>query len=808
MTAGEPSPATGQLDFVGALLVADTRAFAEECLSLLSATGLSSDQLPELRERSKTLQLRARAAGIGGLAHHLGLGEECLQNPPPERLEECLRNIQELAWQLEQEIELQRASRARPSKAPPSSPAAVKPELRSTLAPALPPIPAWPGWKRRGAADEVASKKQINGAAAAESLGRPARSSPASARIASFDEAPPPAEGWLSATEPAQPAAPVESTPAWPAVAAASPVADELPSARAPLPESSQGSALAVGSEPVAGPEVAEDQAVPSASEPISEEANASEQAPTSNEPEGVAALSEVLGRVPSTPVPSVVEPSRVAVEAAAELVPGEFVTDEEDELTDDNLQINLDFSRRTGKHPMLLGAREVAVDLPPRVAPPFRKRTRPSRRRWLTAGAAFGLFGGAAAIAIFLFSRFGAHDAELDATTLTRSGALRPVPPGGEEGLYVLKAQVHGLGQSDSPALSQLVDDEVAAMAKALKEPCGEGSQSCALAEQGRQILQQKPIAERAPRNEAAAPWLAGLVLPRIDVPNDARVRSQLQLFVQDRVGREQFQSLLFQCAPFRELFQAASTQRALPNELTALVMAESGCALDSESAAGGRGLWHLTPERARAYHLEVKAAVLDERSSVAKSTDAALDLVNDLYQKLGSWELAIAGYRLGPFNVLARMQQAGRDVTYRDLANAGVLPDDTLNYVAKVEAFAVILANLEHFRFQAPPPANVERATLLLVPAGTRLGLVARAVGTSTSKIRELNPELIADTVPGASGAQFSLQVPGDANPKARDAIDRLIAEGDDEDECVPLNFDWGRQRFTRQMSSRCKR
>jgi membrane-bound lytic murein transglycosylase D len=267
-------------------------------------------------------------------------------------------------------------------------------------------------------------------------------------------------------------------------------------------------------------------------------------------------------------------------------------------------------------------------------------------------------------------------------------------------------------------------------------------------------------------------------------------------------------FQGLLLQCAPFRALFQDAATQRGLPSELMALVMAESGCALDSESATGGRGLWHLTPERARAYHLEVKTGVLDERSSAAKSTDAALELVNDLYQKLGSWELAIAAYRLGPFSVLARMQQAGRDVTYRDLANAGALPADTLEYVAKVEAFAVVLANLDHFRFQAPPQGSAERASLLLVPAGTRLGLVARAVGTSTSKIRELNPELIADTVPGAANAQFSLQVPGDANPRARDTLDRLIAEGDDADECVPLNFDWGRQRFTRQMSSRCKR
>jgi hypothetical protein len=527
-------------------------------------------------------------------------------------------------------------------------------------------------------------------------------------------------------------------------------------------------------------------------------------------QPEGAAALSEVLGLARPTPVPPIVEPSGAAPDAPAELAPGEFVAEDdvEDELTDDNLQINLDFSRRTGKQLMLLGPREVAVHLPARAAPPFRRRARASRRRWLVPAVALGLIAGSAAIATVLFSRSGAHEALPDATMLTQSGALRPMPAGGEEGLYVLTAQVHGLGKSDSPALSQLVDEEAAALAKALKEPCSEGSQSCSLAEQGRQILQQKPITERAPRDEAPAPWLAGLELPPLGAPNDARVKRQLQLYVQDRVGREMFQGLLFQCAPFRELFQDASTQRGLPRELMALVMAESGCALDSESAAGGRGLWHLTPERARAYHLEVKPGLLDERTSPTKSTDAALELVNDLYQKLGSWELAIAAYRLGPFSVLARMQQAGRDVTYRDLANAGALPADTLDYVAKVEAFAVVLANLDHFRFQAPPPRSAERATLLLVPAGTRLGLVARAVGTSTSKIRELNPELIAETVPGASGAQFSLQVPGDTSPRAREMLERLIADGDDADECVPLNFDWGRQRFTRQMSSRCRR
>jgi membrane-bound lytic murein transglycosylase D len=161
-----------------------------------------------------------------------------------------------------------------------------------------------------------------------------------------------------------------------------------------------------------------------------------------------------------------------------------------------------------------------------------------------------------------------------------------------------------------------------------------------------------------------------------------------------------------------------------------------------------------------------------------------------------------------MGPFGLLAHLRQAGGDADYWDLVDAGRLPNETANYVPKIEAFALILANLEHFDFRAAQQKPAEASVELSVPSGTRIGLVARAVASSTTRIRELNPELMGGTTPGRSGESFSVRVPREAGPRAREVLERLIAQADDADECVPHAFDWGRQRFTRAMLTRCRR
>jgi membrane-bound lytic murein transglycosylase D len=178
----------------------------------------------------------------------------------------------------------------------------------------------------------------------------------------------------------------------------------------------------------------------------------------------------------------------------------------------------------------------------------------------------------------------------------------------------------------------------------------------------------------------------------------------------------------------------------------------------------------------------------------------------VEDLYRKTGSWELALAAYRLGPLALLSRVQDAAGEGDSPSLDEAG-LPIEVALYVARAQAFALILTNLAKFRFEPAPPQSLEGTAVLEVPPGTRLGLVARAAASSTSKIRELNPDVLGDRVPDWPGEKFMVRVPKDAEPRAREALSELIATADHADECVPHAFDWGRQRFTSAMASRCE-
>src|SRR5262245_4964921 len=58
-------------------------------------------QVTALRQQSRDLEARAKAADMSGLAHHLQSCEHCFWNGEVDRgkLVLCLRNVSEVAWQ-------------------------------------------------------------------------------------------------------------------------------------------------------------------------------------------------------------------------------------------------------------------------------------------------------------------------------------------------------------------------------------------------------------------------------------------------------------------------------------------------------------------------------------------------------------------------------------------------------------------------------------------------------------------------------------------------------------------------------------
>jgi peptidoglycan lytic transglycosylase D len=291
---------------------------------------------------------------------------------------------------------------------------------------------------------------------------------------------------------------------------------------------------------------------------------------------------------------------------------------------------------------------------------------------------------------------------------------------------------------------------------------------------------------------------WMSGLRMPDLPVRADSKIARFVHYFVDDPQGRKIFRNWLKRSGRYRAVVEAALRDRILPRDLVALVFIESGFSPQAVSSAGAVGLWQFMPETARAYGLSVEADY-DERRSITRASDAGARHLSDLYEKFGSWELALAAYDMGYKGMLDRVRDTGSNDYWTLSKLEGALPKEAVLYVPKILAVAIVLNNLDRFGFQdthvdAPiATANIE------VPAGVDLALVARAAGTSVQRLRELNPELGGDVIPDR-GRTFLAHVPASGLARAHamlpNLLDRRDRDGLERD--VGRRFDWGRDEL----------
>ncbi|MBN2194428.1 MAG: transglycosylase SLT domain-containing protein [Polyangiaceae bacterium] len=291
---------------------------------------------------------------------------------------------------------------------------------------------------------------------------------------------------------------------------------------------------------------------------------------------------------------------------------------------------------------------------------------------------------------------------------------------------------------------------------------------------------------------------FLADLAKPDLPVQRHPRVAKYIKYFSENAEGRKLLTSWLKRSGYYQEIVEDALRAEELPIDLRAVVFIESGCWPTARSTAGALGLWQFMPRTARAYGLVVDGNV-DERRSIWRSTEAATLHLRDLHDRFRSWDLALAAYNYGHENVERRMGELAAN-NYWELADIdGGLPRETALYVPKVLAVAVILRNLEHFGFDDVELAEPLRATAIQVPPGIRLSLIARAAGTSTRTVREMNPEFREDMIPDRGGPSV-VRIPTEGLARARTMLPRLVQNDSDSalDLSASYDFDWGRDEF----------
>jgi len=188
--------------------------------------------------------------------------------------------------------------------------------------------------------------------------------------------------------------------------------------------------------------------------------------------------------------------------------------------------------------------------------------------------------------------------------------------------------------------------------------------------------------------------------------------------------------------------MIYAKLKQRNMPEDLIYLAFIESGFKLHAYSRAKAAGLWQFIPATGKRYGLSVDFW-LDMRRNPEAATDAALGYLSDLYNEFGDWYLAMAAYNCGEGRIRRLVRESSTDsskkVSYWDLK----LPRETMLYVPRILAAAIIGHFPENYSFTVEKQSLVPFDTVTIKDC-IPLDKAGAAVGASINTMRELNPEL----------------------------------------------------------------
>jgi membrane-bound lytic murein transglycosylase D len=230
---------------------------------------------------------------------------------------------------------------------------------------------------------------------------------------------------------------------------------------------------------------------------------------------------------------------------------------------------------------------------------------------------------------------------------------------------------------------------------------------------------------------------------------------------FLQNR-NRDKTQLWLERQGRYGPMIRAELRRRGMPEDLLYLALIESGLSPKAYSKAAASGMWQFIAETGKRYGLEVSTDV-DERRDPVKSTSAALDYLQDLYARFGSWYLAAAAYNTGENRVERILRERaggakGDDSLFWTIAPH--LPRETRDYVPLMLAAAHIGKEPARYGFPELNYQDPFEFDVVWVPGATELTMIAQASGVAADDVAELNTHLTRGRTPGNRG--YAVRVP----------------------------------------------
>ncbi len=242
-------------------------------------------------------------------------------------------------------------------------------------------------------------------------------------------------------------------------------------------------------------------------------------------------------------------------------------------------------------------------------------------------------------------------------------------------------------------------------------------------------------------------------------------RVLEYLEFFQVD--SRDRFEIWLARLGRYEGMIRERLRAKRLPEDLVYLSLIESGFSNTAVSRAKAVGMWQFMASTARLYGLSVDPWV-DDRRDPFKATEAAVNYLADLRERLGSVYLAAAAYNAGVGRIErgigrlpgARAASGGEadsvgDHTFFLLADRRYLHRETRDYVPKLIAASLIAKQPARYGFDDVTSLEPLVFDEITIPDATGLDVLARLADTTVAALLELNPQFVRGLTPPGRAA-----------------------------------------------------
>jgi membrane-bound lytic murein transglycosylase D len=199
---------------------------------------------------------------------------------------------------------------------------------------------------------------------------------------------------------------------------------------------------------------------------------------------------------------------------------------------------------------------------------------------------------------------------------------------------------------------------------------------------------------------------------------------------------------------------------RRGLPTELALLPFVESAYNPTALSRSQASGLWQFIPTTGEYFNLK-QDWWRDERRDPIASTNAALNYLEKLFEMQGDWYLALASYNWGEGSVqraMAKNNAAGLPADYLSLN----MPEETRNYVPKLQAIKNIIANPKKYSVSLPHVNNSPYFAMVPKYQDIDLDVAAKLAEMPLEEFKALNPSFNRPII--RTNKQTTLLLPAD--------------------------------------------